>query len=325
MTKQVGALQSRVALRSRRRFLLALSALAVSASFAPYAPKLRAQPRLTTVPLSDRMIALLGPGANVVAADSGDGVVMVDGGHSSWSGAALSAVGDRFAARPVTALLNTHWHREQTGSNEAVGTRGAQIIAHENTKLWLGTEVWVRWSDEKYAPLPKVAQPTETFYESRSFHLGNRDLDCAYLPKAHTDGDISVFFPDENVLVTGGLVSNDGWPIIDWWTGGWTGGMLDGFDQLLEIANDRTRIVPASGPVMTWDDLYAQQQMYLVVFDRVQTMLRKAFGTDEVLAAKPTAEYDQRFGDPQQFVTLAFHSMQRHLRDLYDTRLRNIA
>jgi cyclase len=310
---------------SRRRFLLQLSALAVGGWSLSHARPLRAQPKLETVRLSDRMVALLGPGANVVAADSGDGVVMVDGGHASWSDAVLRAVGEQFASRPVSTLLNTHWHREQTGCNAALGERGAQIVAHENTKLWLGSEVWVRWSNEKYAPLPKAAQPATTFYESTSLRFGGRTVDCAYLPKAHTDGDICVFFPDENVLVAGGLVSNHTWPIIDWWTGGWTGGMLDGFEQLLEIANDRTRIVPASGPVMSWDELYAQQQMYLVIFDRLQTMLRKALGTDEVLAAKPTAEYEARYGDPTQFVTLAFHSTWRHLRDLHDTTLRNIA
>jgi cyclase len=310
---------------SRRQLLLELSALAVAGWSLPYARAARAQARVETVRLSDRMVALLGAGANVIAADGGDGVVMVDGGHASWSDAVLRSVGELFPSRPVSTLLNTHWHREQTGSNQTLGERGAQIVAHENTKLWLGTEVWVRWSDEKYPPLPKAARPTTTFYESRSFRFGDRGVDCVYLPKAHTDGDIAVFFPDENVLVAGGLLANDAWPIIDWWTGGWTGGMLDGFDQLLEIANERTRIVPASGPLMTWDELYEQQQMYLVIFDRVQTMLRKAFGTDELLAAKPTAEYDARYGDPRQFVTLAFHSMLRHLRDLHDTTLRNIA
>jgi cyclase len=310
---------------SRRQLLLELSALAVAGWTLPYSRSARSQPKLAAVPLSDRMVALLGEGANVVVADGDDGVVMVDGGHASWSDAVLRAVTERFPSRPVRALLNTHWHREQTGSNETLGERGTEIIAHENTKLWLGTEVRVRWSDETYPPLPRAACPTTTFYESRSFRFGARGVDCAYLPKAHTDGDIAVLFPDENVLVAGGLVANDVWPIIDWWTGGWTGGMLDGFDQLLEIANERTRIVPASGPVMTWDQLYEQQQMYRVIFDRIQTMLRKAFGTDELLAAKPTAEYDARYGDPKQFVTLAFHSMRRHLRDLHDTTLRNIA
>ena len=92
-----------------------------------------------------------------------------------------------------------------------------------------------------------------------------------------------MFFPDENVLAAGGFVSNAGWPIIDWWTGGWTVGMLNGFDRLLEVANERTRIVPAVGPVMSLAELKAQHAMYLTVFERIHGLLIKALGVDEVL------------------------------------------
>ena len=68
----------------------------------------------------------------------------------------------------MSALFNTHWHEEQTGANRALGERGVEIVAHENTKLWLGTEVWVRWSDKKYPPLPKAAQPTTSVLRSRA-------------------------------------------------------------------------------------------------------------------------------------------------------------
>jgi hypothetical protein len=94
---------------------------------------------------------------------------------------------------------------------------------------------------------------------------------------------------------------------------------------LLEVANERTRIVPAVGPIMSLAELEAQHAMYLTVFDRVHTMLTKALAIDEVLAAKPTAEFDSRYGDPTQFLTLAFESTWGHLRDAHDTRLRNIA
>lgn len=102
------------------------------------------------------------------------------------------------------------------------------------------------------------------------------------------------------------------------------GGMLDGLDALLDIADSDTRIVPSRGPVMSLADLQRQHEMYLTIFDRIQAMLRKSYGTDEVLAARPTAEFDAEWGDPTQFVTQAFHSMWGHLRDAYDTRLRNI-
>ena len=314
-----------VPLASRRAFLQRTLPLAVAYSL-PYARVLHAQTaQLATVRLSERMLVVRGPNANVLCADSNDGVILVDGGHQSWAAALLGTVEREFAGRPLRALINTHWHEEQTGANRLLGERGTEIVAHENTKLWLGTEVWVRWSGQTYPPLPAAALPTTTFYDPGRMQLGERTLEIGYMRDAHTDGDICVFFPEENVLVAGGFVSNAGWPIIDWWTGGWTVGMLNGFDRLLEVANERTRIVPAVGPVMSLAELEAQREMYLTIFERIHALLLKADATDEVLAAKPTAEYDAIWGDPTQFVTLAFQSTWGHLRDAHDTRLRNIA
>jgi glyoxylase-like metal-dependent hydrolase (beta-lactamase superfamily II) len=308
----------------RRTLLLELATLCAALPLLPRGLRAQSAP-LKITRWSDRLLLVQGPGANSLVVDGPAGVALVGGGHAAWSDALLAAVGENFRGRPVSALVNTHWHDEQTGANRRLGEQKVAIVAHENTKLWLGSEVWVRWSDKKYPPLPKAAQPTTTFYESTDAELAGRRVQYVYTPKAHTDGDIAVFFPDDNVLAAPGFVSNDGWPVIDWWTGGWTGGMLDGFDRLLEVANAATRIVPANGPPMTLAELKAQQTMYTTVFGRIHDLLIKALGTAEVLAAKPTAEYDAQFGDPKQFVTLAFQSTWGHLRDAYDTRLRNIA
>jgi glyoxylase-like metal-dependent hydrolase (beta-lactamase superfamily II) len=281
-------------------------------------------PRIEGVKVSPRTLAVFGPDANAVAVEGDDGVILVDGGSAAWSEALLARVEAEFASKPIRALVNTHWHPEQVGSNVALGGRGAEIVAHENTKLWLGTETWVRWSGHKYPPLPAAGLPNKTFLDSTSLRLAGRTVDCRYLLNAHTDGDVCAYFSDDNVLVTGGAVSNDGWPVVDWWTGGWIGGMLDAYDALIGIADESTRIVPSRGPVMSLGELRSQQAMYLTIFDRLQDMLRKSFGTDEVLAAQPTAEFDEQWGDPTQFVTLAFHSLWGHIRDAYDTRLRTI-
>lgn len=310
--------------RPTRREVLRQAAALAGATLLP-APLVAQSSSLTVVPLSPRTSAILGPNATVLAADTADGVVLVDGGHASWADALLETVASLYPGKAVRALYNTHWHEEQTGANRALGERGVEIVAHENTALWLGTEVWVRWSDKKYPPLPKPARPTTSVYDPGRMTIGGRAVEHGWARDAHTDGDLFVFFPDDNVLVAGGFVSNTTWPVIDWWTGGWTAGMLNGFDRLLEVANERTRIVPATGAMMTLAELKAQQAMYLKIFDRIHASLIKALAVDEVLAAKPTAEFDARYGDPRQFVTLAFESTFNHLRDAHDTRLRNIA
>jgi glyoxylase-like metal-dependent hydrolase (beta-lactamase superfamily II) len=311
--------------RGRRRFLRDLAALTGAACTFPYAAARGASSAPQPVRLAAGVVAFLGPGWNAVAADGGEGVLLVDGGDASGSPALLEAVERELAGKPVAALLNTHWHPEHTGSNAALGAKGVEIVAHENTAGWLGTEVWVRWSGKRYPALPKSAQPTKTLYESCTQRVGTRAFECVYLPKSHTDGDVAVFLPQENVLVTGGTISNDGWPTLDWWTGGWTGGLLEALDSLAAVANEDTKIVPGVGPIMSYADLEEQRAMFGVVIDRIHKGLRRALSTEELLASKPTAEYDAKMGDPRQFVTLAFESTWRHLRDAYDTRMGNIA
>ncbi len=265
-----------------------------------------------------------GPGGNSVVADGPDGLTIVDGGRADEAAALLARIKAAHPGRPVAGLINTHWHPEQTGLNVPLGQLGTEIIAHENTRLWLGVEIDQRWSGRRFAPLPAAGRPTTGLHASVEREIGGRPVELNYLLHAHTDGDLCAWFPDDDVLVTGGHVSNDSWPEIDWWTGGWIGGMLDGFDRLLEIADSGTRIIPARGPVMSLAELVAQHEMYLTIFDRLHTLLREARSTDEVLAARPTAEFDDRYGDPTLFVRLGFESMWGHLRDAHDTRMQNI-
>src|SRR5688572_24559630 len=86
---------------------------------------------LRTVALGPRMTAILGPDGTMLAADTDEGVVLVDGGHASWADALLQTVERLYPGKPVRALFNTHWHEEQTGANARLGERGVEIVAHE--------------------------------------------------------------------------------------------------------------------------------------------------------------------------------------------------
>ncbi len=105
--------------------------------------------------------------------------------------------------------------------------------------------------------------------------------------QAHTDGDLYVYFKNANVLVAGGVVSADGWPRLDWETGGWIAGLVAGYDKLLKVANADTKIVPANGPVLSRGDLEGQRKMYMTIYERVVACLNKGLGPDEVVASAP--------------------------------------
>ena len=278
---------------------------------------------IRTTSLGGSVYMLMGSGGNIGLSVGEDGAFIVDDQFAPLTEKIKAAIAE-VTDRPVEWVLNTHWHGDHTGGNENFGGEGALIVAHDN--------VYRRMNPAEFADLvgrsqqaPEAALPVVTFNRTITLHWNGETIHAFHVEHAHTDGDVCVLFPRENVLVTGGVVSNDGWPVIDWWTGGWLGGMLDGFDTLLAVADENTRIVPGNGPVMSLAELRSQHEMYLTIFDRLQTMLRQSFGTEEVLAAAPTAEYDAAWGDPEQFLTLAFESLWGHLRDAHDTRLRNIA
>jgi glyoxylase-like metal-dependent hydrolase (beta-lactamase superfamily II) len=262
--------------------------------------------------LADDLYLLQLPGeANVVALTTGRGVVLVDGGSAKSSDALLKAVGSLPGGGLPETLFNTHWHPEQTGLNERVGQAGKPIIAHENTRLWLTTDVTWSWNGRQFKRLPTMAQPNKTFYKTGTLDSG---VSYGYIPDAaHTDGDMYVYFPKQNVLAVGDAVSNQGWPVVDWQTGGWIGGLAGATQRLLTLGNDQTRIVPGRGPVMTLSELKAQAAMYATIYDRLVTLLNKGRGPGEAVAAKPTKEFDEQMGNPDEFVRRSFESLWAYL------------
>ena len=261
--------------------------------------------------LNDDLFLIRIPGeANVVAYTTAEGVVLVDGVSAAASEKLMQAVASLPGGRPIQTIFNTHWHPEQTGSNEPLGKAGKTIIAHENTRLWLTTDVIWPWNGKRFPRVPKVAQPNKTFYttgESSGVRYG-------YIPDAaHTDGDMYVFFPTQNVLAVGDAVSGEGWPVVDYATGGWIGGIVGGLQRLLAVANADTRVVPARGRVLGVTDLKSQFDMYAKIYDRLTTLLNKGRSPSEAVAAKPTAEFDAQMGNPDEFVRRAFESLWGYL------------
>jgi cyclase len=268
-------------------------------------------------PVTDSVALVTGAGTNVVIVSGPEGVVTIDGGTAERSGDLLKAIRKHAKGARPGALFNTHWHWDHTGSNERFAKAGAKIIAHENTKLWLGADFIVEWENREYSPRPKEAWPTETFYQgTRTFDFGNHKLNYGWLPRAHTDGDIYVHIPDQNVLIAGDLVSVGRYPILDVATGGWLGGMVDANKALLELCDDKTVIVPGSGPLQTKADLAAQHQMLSTMRERLVGLMRKGMGTDDLLATPPTGEFDAKWGNPELFLVNAYRGLWGHVREL---------
>ena len=272
---------------------------------------------LTASKLTDNISLINGAGSNILLVNGPEGVLLVDGGSSEYSANLVQFVTGQPGAGRIQALFNTHWHLEHTGSNEMIGKSGARIIAHENTKLWMGAEIICAWQkDRVYKPRPKEARPTESFYTTGTMMFGKEEIRYGHLGQAHTDGDMYVFFPNSNILVTGDVFSVGSYPILDWTTGGWIGGLTDATRTLVGLVDDTTRVIPGSGPVRGKAELQAQLDMVGAMRTRLIDLMRKGMPLREWIAAQPTKEFDERWGDPQLFLTNAYPGLWNHVREI---------
>jgi cyclase len=300
----------------RREFLHAVLAGAVGSTFTYRAfAQQGTPPAITATKLAPDLVMLSGDGGNVAVVIGADGLLMIDGGLPDRSGDLLKAVAE-VDGRKVTTLFNTHWHFDHVGCNEALGRMGTKIIAHENTKKHLGVRVTIEPLNRTFEPLKSDGIPAETFTTGGTLTFGTQRLDYTHSPRAHTDGDAYVFFPALNVLHTGDLLFNRSYPLIDYSTGGWIGGMALATAAMMKVGDAQTRIIPGHGPLATKADLNAAHEMLATVHDRLVAILKAGKGVEEAVAAKPSQEFDAKFDQgprkPDAFVQIAYASLVRY-------------
>ncbi len=310
---------------TRRRVLRGAIAGAVGLTAAALRPRLTVakvaefpgSAKLVHTPLSDSLHLIQGAGGNVVVATTAEGVLLIDSGLQEDGAALLAQVGALSRGARVQVLLNTHWHWDHTGCNAAFGKAGAKIIAHENTRLWLGTRVDSKWEHRIYPPQPASARPTQTFFAGpQILDFGGQSVEYTIMPQAHTDGDIYVFFARENVLVAGGVVTGGSYPLPDYCTGGWLGGMIEGLKTILAKADAQTRIISGLGATRTRADVQAQLDMCTAVIGKIGAHYFKGGTWQQLQESKPTAEFDAQWGNPEPFLQMAYDGGWYHVNEI---------
>jgi cyclase len=302
--------------KNRRDFLKTFIGGATAVSLSARGFGRQTSTSITATRLSENLVLISGAGRNVMAVTSTDGVLMVNGGRPEQSADLLKVVAGQSPGSRVQVLFNTDWYLENTGSNETLGKAGAKIIAHENTKLWLGTDIVVEWQKRTYKARLSEALPNQTFYTTGKMTFGKEEIQYGYLGQAHTDGDIYVFFPGPNILMTGDVFSAGIYPIPDYSTNGWLGGLVNATKTLVGLADVKTRVIPGTGPVQSRSDLEAQYEMCNTMKTRLAEMMKQGKGASEIIAAAPTAEFDKTWGDPAVFLSVAYRGLWSHVREL---------
>jgi cyclase len=293
-----------------RRSLLQAAAAALGATLQPAAFAGAQTPaRITTTDLGGATL-FQGAGCNVVALPGPDGALMIDGGLASNADALLGAVRKATGSPRIHTLINTHWHPEQTGSNEAVGRGSGVIFAHEKTKMMLSHTVYAAIGfKDRVSPLPEAARPNRTTRGDGTLEFAGQQIAYGYMPAAHTDGDLYVHVPKLNLLVAGGVVSPDSWPLLDYLNGAWLGGRLRALQALADIATPDTRVVAASGRLMTGAEIVRHRDMYQKLFTTMIGYLNMGFGPEDAVTHNPLEEHESAFGDASEFEYAALRSM----------------
>jgi glyoxylase-like metal-dependent hydrolase (beta-lactamase superfamily II) len=309
---------------SRRHFLVSSSLAAAVTLLDPRhafaevdglvqtARKEGAKSKIALQPLRGEVSVLIGAGGNIAVLTGRDGKLLVDAGYAG----SRVKIGDTLAAidsSHIKHLINTHWHFDHTEGNEWMHSAGATIFAHENTRKHLSTPTRVKGWDFTFPPSPPGAIPTEVFTTERTLDFNRTQITLKHFAPAHTDGDVSVHFANADILHVGDTFWNGYYPFIDYSTGGSIDGMIRATETTLAKVTDKMVIIPGHGPVADKSQLSFYCDLLVTVRDKVASLKKQGNSLDEVLAAKPTAAYDAKWGggfmSPMMFTRLVFEGV----------------
>src|ERR1700736_93840 len=268
--------------------------------------------KIKTTNHGDNVYMLEGQGGNITVALAKDGIIMVDSEFAPLHDkikAAISAVSNQ----PIKYLIDTHFHGDHTGGNEAFAKDGAEVIAEANVKKRLAAGTNNGLTGVTAPPAPTGALPTKTYTNGFKIRLNGRVADLTHIANAHTDGDTYVWFKTADVLSTGDTFTNGRYPNIDFANGGNIKGMIAATDAFLKLTNAKTRIVPGHGPIADKAALLDYRTMMATARDRMAALVKEGKSEDDVVAAKPFADLDAKWAPTElaakNFIRVVFHSL----------------
>ena len=309
---------------SRRCFLASASAATTVALLAPRtlfgqddglvqtARKTAAAAKVTVQKLRGNISVLMGAGGNIAVIPGRDGKLLIDAGFAGARPKITSALAS-ISPDPIKHLINTHWHFDHTDGNEWLHSEGAVILAHTNTRKRLSNTTRVEGWNFTFPPSPSGAIPAEVFDDERTVKVNGTTIALRHYDPAHTDSDISVHFTDADIFHVGDTFWNGYYPFIDYSTGGSIDGMIRATEANLAKITDSTIVIPGHGAVGDKSQLAFYRDLLVSTREKVAALKKQGKSLDEIVAAKPTAATDEKWGNgfrsPKDFIGDVFQGV----------------
>ncbi len=273
---------------------------------------------IKTTDLGNKTYMLEGQGGNITVAVGTDGIIMVDSQFAPLHDKIKAAIA-KISPLPIKYLVITHYHGDHVGGNAAFHKDGATIVAHDNVRIRLAAGTTNALTGAKTPPAEADAIPAETYMVGgMKLEVGGRVAQLNHVYTAHTDGDTWVTFADANVVVLGDTFGSRTYPNIDWGSGGGIDGMILASERFLKAVNDGTKIVPGHGPAASKANLQEFHDMMVTARERVKKLFDEGKTEQEVLAANPLADLNQKWAAPQgitsgpSFLRNVYNSFRNH-------------
>ena len=292
--------------------MLTSAAIAQQPATTPPSPPDFSKVEIKTTDLGDNVYMLEGQGGNITVATARDGIIMVDSEFAPLHDKIKAAIA-MVSSLPVKYLVDTHFHGDHTGGNEAFAKDGATVVSEINVRTRLAAGTTNGLTGVKTPPLPDAALPAKTYTGAFKIRLSGRVADLRHIANAHTDGDTYVWFKTANVLATGDTFTNGRYPNIDFANGGNIKGMIAATDLYLKLVNDKSRIVPGHGPIADKAALVNYRTMLVTARDRMAKLVKDGKSEDDVVAAKPFTDLDAKWAPTDlaatNFIRVVYHSL----------------
>lgn len=257
---------------------------------------------------------LTGKGGNIGLFAGPDGAFMIDSQFKGLNAKLTKAIA-KITDKKLKFVVNTHWHFDHVGGNEAFGKKGAVIVAHENVRKLMLEDQLLKAFNKKVSAAPKNALPSVTFGSELIFHLNNETVKVIHAPTAHTSGDAMIHFIKADVIHMGDIYFNGFYPFIDFQHGGTVKGMVAAVDRVLAIAGPFTKIIPGHGPLSNRAELQNYRDMLDAVGSKMAAAIKAGKSLAEMTKNSPFSAFDKEWGDgflkPQKFLELVYNGMKK--------------